>query len=75
LELLGDSLENQGLSLAISANSYSHKVIPRHEGRFRKALKSSKTLMSEGYHPDIFDIPLCTDKDSARYRSIIGCCI
>jgi hypothetical protein len=31
--------------------------------------------MSEGYHPEIDDSPLCTEYDSAKYRSIIGCCI
>jgi hypothetical protein len=31
--------------------------------------------LSEGYHPEIDDTPLCTEEDSARYRSIIGCCI
>jgi hypothetical protein len=31
--------------------------------------------MSEGYHPEIDDSPLCTEDDSAKYRSIIGCCI
>jgi hypothetical protein len=31
--------------------------------------------MSEGYHPEIVDSPLCTKDDSAKYRSIIVCCI
>jgi hypothetical protein len=31
--------------------------------------------MSEGYHPEVDDLPLCTENDSAKYRSIIGCCI
>jgi hypothetical protein len=31
--------------------------------------------MSEGYHPEVDDTPLCTEKVSAKYRSIIGCCI
>jgi hypothetical protein len=31
--------------------------------------------MSEGYHSEIDDSPLCTKYDSAKYRSIIGCCI
>jgi hypothetical protein len=31
--------------------------------------------MSEGRHPEVDDIPFCTDEDSARYRSITGCCI
>jgi hypothetical protein len=31
--------------------------------------------MSEGYHPKIDDSPLCTEDDSAKYRSIIGHCI
>jgi hypothetical protein len=31
--------------------------------------------MIEGFHPGIDDSPLCTEDDSAKYRSIIGCCI
>jgi hypothetical protein len=31
--------------------------------------------MSEGYHPEVDDSPLCTEDDFAKYRSIIGCCI
>jgi hypothetical protein len=31
--------------------------------------------MSKGYHPEIHDSHLCTEDDSAKYRSIIGCCI
>jgi hypothetical protein len=31
--------------------------------------------MSEGYHPEVDDSPLCTEDDSAKYRSIIGFCI
>jgi hypothetical protein len=34
-----------------------------------------KTPLSEGYHPEVDDSPLCTEDDSAEYRSIIGCCI
>jgi hypothetical protein len=30
--------------------------------------------MSEGYYPEIDVSPLCTEDDSAKYRSIIGCC-
>jgi hypothetical protein len=31
--------------------------------------------MSEGYRPEIDDLPLYTEYDCAKYRSIIGCCI
>jgi hypothetical protein len=31
--------------------------------------------MSEGYHPEVDDSPLCTEDDSDKFRSIIGCCI
>jgi hypothetical protein len=31
--------------------------------------------MSKGYHLEVDDSPLCTKDDSAKYRSIIGCCI
>jgi hypothetical protein len=38
-------------------------------------LKPVKTPICEVYHPEIGDIPLCTDEDSAKYRSMISCCI
>jgi hypothetical protein len=31
--------------------------------------------MSEGYHPEVDDSPLFIEDDSAKYISIIGCCI
>ena len=31
--------------------------------------------MSEGYHPEVDDTLICTEDDSAKYWSIIGCCI
>ena len=74
VEILGDAWKNQGLGLAISAKTYIQNVIPKFEGLFDKELKPVKTPMSEGYHPEIDDTPPCTDDDSAKYRSIIGCC-
>jgi hypothetical protein len=61
--------------LAISARTYIQNVIPKFENLFGKKLKSINTLTSEGYHPGIDGTPLCTKDDSAKYRSIIGCCI
>jgi hypothetical protein len=48
---------------------------PKFEGLFGKKFKPIKTPMSEGYHSEVDDSPLCTEDDSAKYRSIIGCCI
>jgi hypothetical protein len=31
--------------------------------------------MSEGYHSEVDDSPLCTEDKSDKYISIIGCCI
>jgi hypothetical protein len=31
--------------------------------------------MNEGYHPEIDSISSCTDEDSAKYSSIVCCCI
>jgi hypothetical protein len=38
-------------------------------------LKHIKTPMSEGYHPEVDDTPMCMENDSSKYRSIIGCFI
>jgi hypothetical protein len=73
VEFLGDSWKNQGLRLAISARTHIQNIIP--ENLFGKELISVKTPMSEVYHPEIDDTSLCSDVDSAKYRSVIGCCI
>ena len=61
--------------LAVSERTYIQNVIPKFESIFGKELKPIKTPMSEGYHPEVDDTPICTEEDSAKYRSIIGCCI
>jgi hypothetical protein len=73
VEFLGEAWKNQGLGLALSAKTYIQSVIPKFEGIFGKEFKPIKTPMSEGYHPEVDDSPLCTENDSAKYRSIIGC--
>jgi hypothetical protein len=75
VEFLGEAWKNQGLGLALSANTYIQNVIPKFEGIFGKEFKPIKTPMSEGCHPEVDDSPLRTEDDSAKYRSIIGCCI
>jgi hypothetical protein len=75
VESLGETWKNQGLGLALSAKTYIQNVIPKFEDLFGKEFKSIKTPMSEGYHPGVDNLPLCTEDDSSKYRSIIGCCI
>jgi hypothetical protein len=84
VEFLGESWKNQVLGLALSAKTYIQNVIPKFEGLFGKEVKLIKTPMSEGYypeveekgyHPEVDDSPLCTEDDSAKYRSIIVCFI
>jgi hypothetical protein len=72
VEFLGEAWKNQGLPLALSTKTYIQNVIPKFQGLFGKELKPIKTPMSEGYHPEVDDSPLCTEDDSAKYRSIIG---
>jgi hypothetical protein len=73
VEFLGEACKNQGLGLALSAKTYIQNIIPKFEGLFGKEFKPIKTPMSEGYHPEVDDSPLCTEDDSAKDRSIIGC--
>jgi hypothetical protein len=75
VEFLGEAWKNQGLGLALSAKIYIQNLIPKFEDLFGKEFKPIKTHMSEGYHPEVDDSPLCTEDDSAKYKSIIGCCI
>jgi hypothetical protein len=75
VEFLGEAWKNQGLGLALSARTYIQNVIPKFESLYEKEFKPLKTLMSEGYHPEKDDSPLCIEDDSAKYRSMIGCCV
>jgi hypothetical protein len=74
VEFLGQEWYNQGLGLSLSAKNYIQNFIPKF-GLFGKDFKAIKTTMSEGYHPELDDSPLCTVCNAAKYRSIIGCCI
>jgi hypothetical protein len=67
VEFLGESWKNQGLRLALSARHYIQNVIPKFESLFGKEFKSIKTPISERYHPEIDDSPLCPEEDSAKY--------
>jgi hypothetical protein len=77
VEFLGKVWKNQGLGLALSTKTCIQNVIPKFEGLVGKEFKAIKTPMSEEYryHPEVEDSLLCTEDDSAKYRSIIGCCI
>ena len=66
VEFLGDLWKNQGLGLAITARTYIQNVILKFESIFGKELKAIKTPMSEGYHPEVDDTPICTEEDSAK---------
>jgi hypothetical protein len=70
-------MEESGIRISSFSKDLHQNVIPDFEGLFGKEFKPIKTPMSEGYkyHPEIDDSPLCTEDDSAKYRSIIGCCI
>jgi hypothetical protein len=74
VEFLGNAWKNQGLGLAISARTCFQNVVSKFENLFGKELNPIKTPMSEGYHPEVDDTQLCTDEDSTKCRSIIGCC-
>jgi hypothetical protein len=75
VEFLGEAWKNQGLGLALSAKTYIQNIIPKFEGLFGNEFKPIKAPMGEGCHLEIDDSTLCTEDDSAKYRSIIGCCI
>jgi hypothetical protein len=75
VEILGEAWKNQGLGFALSSKIYIQNFILKFEGLFGKDFKTIKTPMSEEYHPEVDDSPLCTENDSTKYRSIIGCCI
>jgi hypothetical protein len=66
VEFLGDAWKNQVLGLALSANTYIQRVIPKFEDLFGREFMALKTPMSEGYHPEVDDSPLCTEDDSAK---------
>jgi hypothetical protein len=61
VEFLGEAWKNQGLGLVIPTKTYIQNAIAKYEGLFGKEFKPIKTPMSEGYHPEVDDSPLCTD--------------
>jgi hypothetical protein len=75
VEFLGEAWKNNGLGLALPEKTYIQIIISKFEGIFGKEFNLIKSPMSKGYHPEVDDSPLCTEDDSAKYRSIIGCCI
>jgi hypothetical protein len=75
VEFLGDWWNNQGLGLVISARTYIKNFIPKFESLFGKEVKPIKASMTEGNNPEKDDTLMCKEEDSAKYRSIIGCCI
>jgi hypothetical protein len=75
VEFLGETWKNKGLGLELSSKTYTQNIIPKFEGLFGKEFNPIKTPMIKGYHPEVDDSPLCTEDESAKYRSIIDCCI
>jgi hypothetical protein len=75
VEFLGETWKNHGLGLDLSTRTYIQNVILKFESLYGKKFKPVKTPLSEGYHPEIDDLPLCSEDDSAKYRSMIGCCV
>jgi hypothetical protein len=77
IEFLGEEWKYQAfrLGFALSKKTYIQYVIPKFEGLFGMEFKHIKTTMIEGYHPEVDDSLLCIKDYSAKYRSIIGCCI
>jgi hypothetical protein len=73
VEFLGEAWKNQGLGLALSTMIFIKIIILKFEGLFGKEFKAIKPLMSEGYHPEVDNSSLCTEDDSAKYRSIVDC--
>jgi hypothetical protein len=67
-------VEEQGLGLAVSAKTYIQTVILDFESLFGKESKPIKTEISEGYHPEMDDTPMCNEEDSTNYRSINEYC-
>jgi hypothetical protein len=75
VEFLNNRWKNQGSGLAFLARTYIQNVIPKLKNLCGKELKTIKTPMSGGYHPEVDDKPLCSNDNSAKYRFIIGCFI
>jgi hypothetical protein len=54
-------MEESGIRISSFQND-----IPTFENLFSKELKPIKTPMSEGYHPEIDDSPLCSEQYSDK---------
>ena len=61
-------MEESGIRLNSFWKNLFPNIIRKFESLFGKELKPIKTPMSEGYHPEVDDTPICTEEDSAKYR-------
>jgi hypothetical protein len=59
VEFLGETLNNQGLELALSAKTYIQSVIPKCEGLFGKEFINVR----EGCYPEVDSSLLYTEDD------------
>jgi hypothetical protein len=66
VEFLG--WKNKQLGSSLSEKTYIQNLIPKFEDLFGKEFKPIKTPMSEEYHPELDNSPLCTEDESTKYR-------
>jgi hypothetical protein len=77
VEILREAWMNPGPALDLSARTYIKNIISKFIslGLFVKEFKPVKTPMSEGYHVEIDDSPLCNEEVLEKCRSITRCCM
>ena len=70
---LGDEWEKEGISEALSAETYINNVLPKLPKICNiEDFKKSTTPFSKDYHPELDDSPLLPPEQISMYQSLIG---
>ena len=72
VEQLDDAWREDGVTTALSAQTYCQNVVQKFEEMFNAELRTFKTPMSDTCHPELDDSPVLDTKDASRFRAIIG---
>jgi hypothetical protein len=70
---LGDKWEKEGISVALSAETYVNNVLPRLASMCKvEQFKKYSTPFSEEYHAKLDTTNLCSPEEISKYQSLVG---
>ena len=70
---LGEEWHHEGISNALTAETYIKNVVPKLEKMVGKTISHRwKTPFSEDYHAELDETEFCSIEEGSKYRSLIG---